>query len=95
MERYFYKCKPALKLIAVFSILFWALLFTSPAKAASRELNTPVNAVPTQVAYYGGYYHRGYRWNNGYRHYRHPGYRHYRHPGYRHYRHRGNRHWRR
>lgn len=67
MESYFYKCKLAFKSIAVFALLFWALLFTSPANAAPRDVNVVPNVAPIQLAYYGGYYHRWHRWHHGYR----------------------------
>jgi hypothetical protein len=82
MESYFYRCKPAFKSIVIFALLFWALLFTSPASATSREVNNTLpNVAPVQLAYYGGYYH-WHRWHHGYRWHRwHHGYRwhHWRH----------------
>jgi hypothetical protein len=73
MDSYISKCNTLFKLIACCSLLFWALLFASPASAASREVNPSLNVTPVQLAYWGRYHHhrhwRGYGWHRG--HYRH------------------------
>lgn len=80
MESYLYKYKTAIKLIAFFCLLFWTLLFATPASAATREANAPARAAPIQLAYYGGYYryhhsrynnwHRYHHWHHRHHHWR-------------------------
>lgn len=66
MESSLVKFNSAIKYLAGFSLLLLALLFISPANAAAREVNAPINAAPIQLAYYGGYYHY-HHWNRWHR----------------------------
>ena len=70
MDSYLFKYKSVFKLLAALSVLICALIFASPANAASREVNpTTPTATPVQVAYWGGYHRhwRGYGWHRYHR----------------------------
>ena len=78
METYINQCRPKIKLVALFSLLFMAIAFSSPAKAYAPLPIHPVvkeAAAPMKVAYWrhrgwhhrwhrGGGWHRGWGWRH-------------------------------
>lgn len=70
MDNYTTKSTSLIRLLALLSLLMCALVFVTPARADSRELNAPKPYVaPTQIAWYVYYGYRPYRYYNTYRYY--------------------------
>ncbi|KTD53024.1 hypothetical protein [Legionella quateirensis] len=70
MDNYTPKSTSLIRLFALLSLLIGALVFVTPARADSRELNAPVpKVIPTQVSWYIYYGYRPYRYYYPYRYY--------------------------